>query len=279
MTETFVIADIGANHDAEFPLMLEAIYAARDAGATAVKFQWVSDPVRMAARRGAAQADGYSAIYARYLCWPEELHARLKERCQAVGLEYMCTAFLPEDVAVVAPHVSLLKVASFDALQPDLHAANGRTGKTVLISTGMLYEKGARAVQKMAAAAYGGDYNRIKMLHCVSAYPAPHTALHLSLMVAYDGLSDHTYPTATWTGALAVAAGARYIEAHLRLKETDPTNPDYPHAMDPKQFREYVGHIRYAEQCLGDWEADKEPHAVERAMARYLGHAGTGVTG
>jgi sialic acid synthase SpsE len=118
-----------------------------------------------------------------------------------------------------------------------------------------------------------------KHLLCVSAYPAPVEALNLHRLrpchdssglcceVRYDGFSDHTTPHLTVTGALAVAAGAQIIEAHVKAFTTDPKNPDAPHAMHPGQFAEYVTNIRLAETCLAGTEVQREK--AERAMSAY----------
>lgn len=263
--ETYVIADIGACHDGEATKMDLAIMAAADAGADAIKFQWTSRPYRMARRRGRALEDGYGDVYARYLAWPSDWHAGLAGQCRDAGIDYMCTAFLPEDVATVAPHVASFKVASFeadDAALLEAHVPFRR--KRVIVSTGMLDDRGAASVAGLARA-FGLD---APLLHCVSAYPCPHGELGLAIMRhgRYAGLSDHTRPELTWTGALAAAAGARIVEAHLRLDGTDAANPDFPHAMAPGQFGDYVRNIRFAEACVGD---GRRASACEDAMRRY----------
>lgn len=279
MSRTYVIADIGANCDGNQVLLFAAISEAQSAGCDAIKFQWTSDPDAMAARRGRATADGYAEIYRRYLTWPyaEQAHVALAHECLRVGIDYMCTAFLPQDVAVVAPHVAKFKIASFEATDRAMWDAHlPYRDKAVLVSAGMLDD--ATAVGAVRGSAISDRFD-VGLLQCVSAYPAPVAALNLALLAeeapiatptsprVYAGLSDHTDPLLTWTGALAVAAGARVVEAHLRLDETDPQNPDYAHAMTWIQFREYVRNIRFAETALGDGVKRLEP--CEAAMAAY----------
>lgn len=294
--KVYVIADIGANHDADVDNFRHAILEAQRCGADAIKFQWTSNPQKMAERRGEAAADGYAQVYQRYLAWPAGFHRGLADICREVGIDYMCTTFLPEDVEVVAPYVARFKVASFEALDIPMLAAHAGYGKDLLVSCGMAsdeelrhalwkhnwpqaYERDARpgrsATPKMIKV-----YQQLSvhLLHCVSAYPCQPEDLNLALLLRppdedglseqFDGFSDHTEPEHTWTGALAVACGAQIVEAHLRLDTTDPANPDYPHAMTPLIFKAYVDHIRFAERCLGQgW--DKKQLASEEAMARY----------
>jgi sialic acid synthase SpsE len=218
----------------------------------------------MAKRRGQAYADGYAEVYAKYLAWPSKWHEELATHCKHRGIDYMATVFLPEDVAVIAPYVNTFKLASFES-------ADDAMWKAIAPYTRALHDP------KRAIASLGFGQEReqrwrggtVSWLHCVSAYPAPIASLELARIHAddLDGFSDHSDPALTHTGAWAVMAGATIIEAHLRLDGTDQANPDYPHAMTPRQFAEYVAHIRFAEQCLGDGE--KRLQDCERAMARY----------
>ena len=268
---TYVIADIGACHDGSIINMIDAIYEAQQIGVSALKFQWTSDADRMARRRGAATEDGYAGIYAKYLQWPARWMLALAQRCRDAGLDFMCTAFLPEDVAAVAPEVARFKIASFEAEDPEMYVAHEPYGQPVIVSLGM----GARAPE--AAAALG---TRLRFLRCTSSYPAPVESLGLRAIGRFGGsslsgtdyglcgFSDHSDPALTSTGAIAVAAGAEIVEAHLRLSTTRPENPDYPHAMTTEQFAEYVRHIRFAERCLGGDTAGLA-HPSERPMARY----------
>lgn len=288
---TYVIADIGSCHDGDLALLLKAPAAAKAAGCDAIKYQWVSDPEAMAARRGAALADGYAPIYRRFLNWPKEWHENIAARCAEVGIDYMCTTYLAEDIAVVAPHVARFKVASFEAMDLGFIAAHVGYAKPLIVSTGMLDL--SEVYTLIDCRNWPGAYQaerrglinefmkmRIDLLHCVSAYPTPGCWLNLAVLrlrfsgdgstddFVFDGFSDHSDPSDTWTGALAVAAGASIVEAHLRLFDTDPENPDFAHAMTPTQFKEYVEHIRYAEVRVGT-SSGRALQDCEQAMARY----------
>lgn len=281
---TFVIADIGACHDGKSKDMFAAVQAAKDAGVDAIKFQWVSDPWRMAKRRGRAEADGYGEIYRKYLAWDLELMPRLAEHCKTYGIGFMCTAFLPEDVAVVAPYVQHFKIASFEAEDEAMYKAHvglPNDGRKVIVSLGM----GAKyPYYDVAPYEAPCDLPRRELarLHCVSAYPAPVDSLGLyrlhpqwdndgDLLEPIDGFSDHSDPALTWTGALAVAAGAEIVEAHLRLDWTDTRNPDYGHAMTVREFDAYVRHIRFAESCLA---IPAGPVKAEEQMKQYKVNGG-----
>jgi N,N'-diacetyllegionaminate synthase len=260
----WVIAEGGSCHDGEFHKALALVDAAATSGADAFKAQYWSDPDQLADRRRVPPR--YRDIYHRYAI-PEQWLADLSARCVERRIKFACTAYLPQDVATIARYTRVLKVASFEAEAPDMVEAmrpyRQPLGYLVIVSLGM----GASRLQWLET----GRVASIKFLRCVSAYPAPCDALNLALLRSntYDGLSDHTDPSLTWTGALATAAGAQLIEAHLRVPETITVNPDAPHAMTPRQFAEYVRHIRFAETCLGTDTNALAPLPCETEMAAY----------
>ena len=247
---TYIIGEAGACGDADLTKMLAQIDACAEAGVDAVKFQWTSDATAMAKRRGRALLDGYDLVYQRYLMWSDDWHQRLHQRCNDLGVDYLCTVYLTQDVRVVAPYVSHFKVSSFEAKDTDLHHAvldQCRDEKRMLLSLGMCSDLEIDMLRFSLA-----DVQCIDYLHCISAYPTPFTAMNLSRIhrSRLDGYSDHTSPALSMTGALAVAAGARIIEAHMRLDTTDSLNPDAAHAMTPAQLTDYVQRIRMTEGAM-----------------------------
>ena len=243
---TFVIAEVAACHDGDAVRAYELVSLAADIGADAVKFQWTSSPERMVKRRRAPE---HLAAY-RLLAFPVSWHEDLQRAAAARRLDYLCPVYLPEDLPVVAPYVTRFKISSFEAPDREFVNAHRKYGKPIIVSSGM-----------------GGPYYDLDCLHCVSAYPAPPEEMNLRRIwrAGYVGLSDHSrHP---WTGALAVAAGARIIEFHLRLAETDPSNADYAVARTADEAREYVANIRLAEKMLGS--GDRRAMPCEKPMLRY----------
>lgn len=277
-----VIAEIGSCHDGELQKARGLVHAAADAGADYVKMQYWSSADRMARRR---HADDYRKVYEEYAS-PREWISALADEARLNGIGFACSVYLPEDVWAVAEHADTLKVASFEANDPELLVACRAplaVGKRVVVSLGMdasapvarrwlvegVFPEGTLPTPKAR-----GLWPGVLFLHCVSAYPAPANQLRLRELLDWgmhgrrvQGFSDHSDPELTWTGALAVAAGAIAVEAHLRLDETSDQNPDAPHAMRPHQFRSYVEHIRFAESCLGEVGDTRSP--CEEPMKRY----------
>jgi N,N'-diacetyllegionaminate synthase len=260
----FVIAEAGSCHDGDLGKAERLVRAAAAAGASAVKFQFWSDPDRLADRRRVPER--YREIYRRYRMPVGWLYV-LSELCQSQGIEFMASTYLPEDVALVAPFVRRFKVSSFEALDLEFIDRNETSEKPVIVSVGMANQQEAWTVRRRLR-------RQDAMLACVSAYPAPLEAMNLAMLhpvdaaympSPYDGLSDHSRDVRL--GGWAVAAGARIIEAHLRLDNTDPENPDFATAFTPAEFAEYVQNIRFAELALGAGE--KRLQDCERPMAEY----------
>jgi sialic acid synthase SpsE len=256
MSRTFLIAEAGSCHDGSLERALRLVDVANACFADAVKFQFWSDADRLAARRRAPE---YRDIYERYQL-PATWLPALAERATTIGIEFMCTTYLPEDVAVVAPFVKRFKVASFEAFDADFLRAHERFQKPLLVSLGMSSELDELKIYRPAGV-------RLDLLHCVSAYPAPIEELNLALLRCpwYVGLSDHSRHLVT--GAVAVAFGARTLETHFRLSDTDPENPDYLTAFNPFELTEYIQNVRDAEQMVGDWVKRVMPS--EAPMTKY----------
>lgn len=283
MSQVLIIAETGSCHGGDLQKMFGLIAAAKVAGADVCKFQWTSDPDRMAARRGRAIADGYHAIYRRYLAWPQAWHADLRAECERLAIDYMCSVYLPDDIVIVEPYVTRFKIASFEACDAAFITAHRAFRKPIIVSVGMMTSDQVMGVIRLLGEAAAVRYlsrrrpieaSRDAVLHCISAYPAPVDELNLraiSMCEHPDGLevgfSDHSAPELVWTGAMAVAAGATIVEAHLKLTETAPDNPDAPHAMTGQQFSAYTNHIRFAEICCGD--GLKKLERCERPLLRY----------
>jgi N,N'-diacetyllegionaminate synthase len=279
-----VIAECGSCHDGSLDKAYELVLQAKACGADVVKFQWWSSHERMARRR---HAQDYSDVYRRYglpFAWVE----KLKARADAVGIEFMCSTYLPEDVDEVAPLVKRLKVASFEANSLThlvAHISHVRAGKHVLVSCGLRADRHFIYEWLIRPGVNAAGSGHVALLHCVSSYPAPVDQLGLDLVgdtlvvhsngpyTTFKGYSDHAGPDVLWTGAFAAARGAQYVERHMRLADTDPQNPDAPHAMAPHAFADYVHNVRFAEAACRVPEA----FGCEAEMSKYKAWDGGGM--
>jgi N,N'-diacetyllegionaminate synthase len=261
MGRTLILAEPGGTHGGDRAAMAELIEVARGAGADGVKWQWVSSPERLARRR---RAGDYVAAY-RAIAFPRDWLPGLRAETEGAGLEFLCTAYLPEDLPVLAPLVRAFKAASFEAADGRFLRAVLEYRQPVLVSTGMMTAAEVVAIPVLPPGS--------AVLHCVSAYPAPRDQLNLRAVATLRalrprdriGYSDHSaWPGA---GALAVAVGAEVLEVHYRLETTPADNPDRPAALGPAELAEYVAQVRTAEAALGT--GIKSPQPAEAVMHRY----------
>jgi len=265
--KTFLIAEMGSCHDGDIEKAMRLVHLAKTAGFDCVKGQFYSSAERLAERRNAPD---YLPIYQKYQM-PRDWLPILKDECDMVGIEWMVTTYLKEDIGVVAPFVQRFKIASFEAGDREFIEAHYPfcDGAQLIISTGMMGWGEFTDIAHSVKYLHG-------ILHCVSAYPADSAnlgALHemqqwlrgfpYNLKIGY---SDHT--TDPDMGGWAVAAGAEIIEAHIRLDDTDRQNPDYDTALSPEYAVSYVRRARAAEKAMGD--GIKRPQEVEEAMMGYL---------
>jgi N-acetylneuraminate synthase len=148
--------------------------------------------------------------------------------------------------------VPLYKVASFEIVDLPLIERVARTGKPLIISTGMAF---LGEIEETVQAARNAEATQIALLKCTSAYPAspdemnlctiPHLAEAFGVPV---GLSDHSLGIAV--PVAAVALGACIVEKHLTLSRGIPS-PDSAFSLEPQEFKDMVEAIRMAEKALG----------------------------
>lgn len=261
MATVTVVAEPGSTFDGDLNRLLALVDLAADCGANYLKTQWCSDPEALARRRNAADYLPHYQVLKYPLAWHETLAARCAER----GIGYAVTVYLPYDVEPIDRFVSFYKVSAFEIGATDLfdaivaRALNNDRKLVVSFSFGIDPTVALSKVvstnvddEQQARAQLVGS--RTVRLHCVSAYPTPLDDLNLATLSTFDGLSDHTAaadPDTIGVGAMAVSAGATWIERHVRLESCRPQNPDYPVSLGHHQFAEYVRRIRLAERARG----------------------------
>ncbi|MCC8062421.1 MAG: N-acetylneuraminate synthase [Rikenellaceae bacterium] len=276
---TLIIAEAGVNHNGSLDLARQLIDAAAEAGVDYVKFQTfrADKLVTRAARKADYQARNiggddnsqYAMLKALELS-PED-HAELISYCAAKGVKFFSTAFdLPsiDFLNTLGPDrkgLPLWKVPSGEITNFPYLRAIGRTGKPVILSTGMAtLAEIEQAVGVLTR--FGTPRDGITLLHCTTEYPAPKEQVNLRAMVTMRehfgmpvGYSDHTegieIPVA------AVAMGAAVIEKHFTLDRTLP-GPDHKASLEPAELCEMVRQIRHVEAAMGD--GVKEPALAER---------------
>lgn len=276
-----MIAELSANHQQDFEKAIRLLEVAKEAGADAIKLQTYTPdtmtidcadkPFRIGKGTIWEGRNLYNLYGEAYTPW--EWQPRLKEIAENMGLHLFSTPF---DVTAVdfleEMNVPTYKVASFELVDLPLLRRIARTGKPVIMSTGMAtLAEIDEAVQTLRAA----GNTQLALLKCSSAYPAlpnemnlrtiPHLADAFNLPV---GLSDHTLDAAV--PVAAVALGACIIEKHLTLSRSEP-GPDSAFSLEPDEFKSMVDAVRVAEKTLGTVNyAVTEKETASRVFRRSL---------
>ena len=258
----YIVAEISANHNQSFEQALALVRAAKEAGADAVKLQtYTADTITMRSERdcfrigGGTLWDGrrlYDLYSSAYTPW--DWHPKLRDVAKGLGMQLFSTAFDPSAVEFLEKmNVPLHKVASFEIVDIPLIQKMARTGKPLIISTGMAT---LAEISDAVQAACNAGAAQIALLKCTSAYPARPEEMNLrtipNLAEAFQapvGLSDHTLGTAV--PVAAVALGACIVEKHLTLSRSTP-GPDSEFSLEPEEFGAMVEAIRMAEKALGN---------------------------
>ena len=276
---TFIVAEIGQNHNGEMSIARRLIEMAARCGADAVKFQkrdirW--ELTDEAYHRPYDGPNSFGATYGEhreFLELDEDQHRDLREYALAHGLVYMCTACDDPSVDVMERVGNpIYKVASRDITNIPLLWRIARTRKPVILSTGMA---GLREIQE-ALEALGQLPPAIILLQAISQYPADLERVNLRAMQTMrrefkllTGLSDHT--AGIISSIAAGVMGACVIEKHITLARA-MKGTDHAGSLEEEGLRRLVRYIRDAEMAMGDGRKEYDPASepARRKLARSL---------
>ncbi len=256
----YIIAEMSANHGQDKTKAKEIIAAMKESGADAVKLQtytpdtitmncenrYFTDCLKGTLWEGKSLYKLYGEAYT-----PWEWQGELMEEAERLGIDCFSTAFDETSVEFLETlHVPAYKVASFELVHLPLIARIAKTGKPMIMSTGMA---STQEIQDALDAARGAGATQIALLKCTSAYPAKledanvRTIPAMAEMFAVPvGLSDHTMGHAV--PVTAVSVGACIIEKHFVLSREHDKGPDSSFSMEPQEFKAMVEAVRAAEQ-------------------------------
>lgn len=272
----YVIAEVSANHGGRLEAATRLIEEAKRAGAAAVKLQtYTPDTITLNASTEQFQIHGGlwdgRTLYELYAQahTPWDWHPALFEHARRVGITIFSSPF---DTTAVDLLESLgapaYKIASFEAVDLPLIRYVARTGKPMIISTGMA---SAEEIAEAIDAAQSAGCRELAILHCVSGYPAPASDYNLNTIPdmirrfgVVTGLSDHTLDNTT--ALCSVALGAAIVEKHFTL-DRNAGGPDDSFSLEPKELRELCEGAQRAWEALGT--VDYGLKSSERANVKF----------
>ena len=243
--DPFIIAEIGINHQGSLKKALKLVDAAKNSGASAVKFQTYVTEKRV-------KKDSPIFNILKKCELSHESFIKIKKYCDKKKILFFSTAFDKESVVFLNKiKVKLFKIASFNISDYDLINEIIKTKKPVIISTGMATLKEIKKIIKK----FKNKKINHSILHCVSNYPNKEENSYLNniryLKNNFDcsvGLSDHTNDIKT--SIYSYLMGATIIEKHFKISEKDQC-VDAAVSISPKKMKNLVIEIKLIKKILG----------------------------
>ncbi len=262
-----IIAEVGSVHDGSFGNALKLIEAAAACGVDAVKFQThiaAAETLRDAPMPPYFKGEPRYEYFERTGFSREQWKA-LKAHCEEQQVAFLSSPFSIEAVELLEEvGVEAYKIPSGEVTNLPLLEAAARTGKPVILSSGMSsWEELDAAVNTILRCT-----SRLTLLQCTSEYPCPYEQVGLNVMLEMKarygkpvGLSDHTLTP--YASLAAVTLGAAVIEKHFTFSRL-MYGSDARHSLEPAEFAGLVEGIRAIEVMLA--------HPVDKSSAeRFRG--------
>ena len=269
---TYIIAEIGINHNGSVETAKELIKAASDAGVDAVKFQKRTPELCVPEHQKSLMRDtpwGYiSYLEYRYKVeFGQNEYQEIDGYCKALGIDWLASAWDAKSLAFIeAFDPPAHKIPSALLTDHELLRAIKDTGKPAILSTGMsTMEEIHKAVEIL-------DIDNLLICHTTSSYPCPPDELNLrmiqTLMDNFNcpiGYSGHEVGLVT--SVIAVGLGACLVERHVTLDRA-MWGSDQAASVEPQGVRTLVKYIRVTEKALGDGQ--KKVYDSEQSTLKKL---------
>lgn len=258
----FIIAEMSGNHNQSLDRAIKIVDAAAKNGAHAIKLQtYTADTITIDCREneffigdksslwyGKSLYELYQEAYT-----PWEWHKPIMEHCQKKGIICFSSPFDFTAVDYLEKlDVPAYKIASPELVDIPLIKKVGKTGKPVIMSTGMATEN---EIMEAVEAVRSAGCKDLILLKCTTSYPASPEQSNLKTLPDLrekfeieTGISDHTMGTAV--AIAAVAMGAAVIEKHFTLQRADG-GPDSAFSMEPQELKTLVQDTKSAWLALG----------------------------
>lgn len=258
---TFIIAELSANHNNDFDLTVKTIKAIAESGADAVKVQtFTADsltldcdneyfgPRKVGLWKGWRPYDLFKKA-----ALPYDWHYKIKEIAEELGLIFFSSPFDKDAVDFLEKlGVDYYKIASLEITDIPLIKYVAEKKKSIIISTGVA---GIEDINLALKTCRDAGNNNISLLKCTSQYPAEIDDANLLMIPEMQkmfeveiGVSDHTMGYIV--PSVAVSLGAKIVEKHFILDRA-LGGPDSAFSMEPAEFKLMVENVRKVERTLG----------------------------
>lgn len=256
----YIIAELSANHNGDINRAFQIMEEAKKAGADAIKLQtYTHDTITMDCDSADFQIEGglwdgqtlYELYKGAHMPW--EWHKPLFEKAKTLGITIFSSPFDFTAVDLLQKlDAPAYKIASFELVDLPLIARVAKTGKPMIMSTGMANKI---EIQEAVDTARSNGCEELIVLHCVSGYPAPADQYNLRTIAdiskqfdVLSGLSDHTIDNAT--AVASVALGACLIEKHVTM-DRNGGGADDSFSLEPTELAQLCNDTKTAWSALG----------------------------
>jgi len=252
LTRTWIVAEIGVNHEGSEGIAADLILKAASAGVDAVKFQTFTPEHYVSTE----QLERFERV-SRF-CLSYDAFRRLAKLANSLNLVFFSTPLGLADIDFLNEIQPIFKISSGDLTFHELIRHATRTGKPLIISTGLGTEEEIQAAidvvfyERPSARTDGS----LMLMHCVSAYPTTSEDANLRNIIWLSrrfnlpvGYSDHTLGIKACE--LATAVGAVALEKHFTYRKEDQVFHDHRLSADPTDLKGMVEVVREAEKYLG----------------------------
>lgn len=259
MAKVLIIAEAGVNHNGDINLARQLVDKAKETGADIIKFQTfkLDSIVSKFAEMADYQKDNIGIVESqkemlKKITLPYEAFWELYKYCNKKDIQFLSTPFDIESIYFLNDMVSFWKIPSGEVTNYPYLVEIAKTGKPVVMSTGMCE---LQEIDESIKVLKTNGTTDITLLHCNTQYPTPYKDVNLRVMETLRnrykvkvGYSDHT--KGIEVPIAAVALGAEVIEKHFTLDKNLP-GPDHKASLEPKELAAMVSSIRNIEEALG----------------------------
>lgn len=263
MKKTYIIAEVGPNHQGKFSIAKDMVLQLSKIGIDAVKFQlnfpencYSGDSFKPKYQVENDDNPSQLEMSKKFQLTVEE-HRELFKICNENNVDYLCSAFEMKGITFLTNELDIryYKISSGEILTLDLLEYISKQNKPILLSTGMAtYEE----IQESLNHLEKNGKKDITILHCISNYPTPPEDVNLNVMLEISkkfdvpvGFSDHTLGNEA--AIAAVTLGASVVEKHVTF-DKNAEGPDHKASSTVQEFAELVQSIRKVEKMIGSRE-------------------------
>jgi N-acetylneuraminate synthase len=269
---TFVVGEVGINHNGDIEIAKELIRVAKEAGMDAVKFQ-KRTPELCVPKEQRDQMRETPWGYITYMAYREkvefspEQYQEIDSYCKEVGIQWFASVWDEPSVDFLEAYNPVCyKIPSASLTDHKLLNHLRSTGRPLIMSTGMsTMEQIHQSVDLL-------DKNKLLLVHATSAYPCEPEELNLRMVqtlkkefdlpIGYSGHEVGLVPS-----VVAVGLGACMVERHITLDRA-MWGSDQAASVEPGGMERLVKYIRVTENALGD--GVKVVYDSEKSQMRKL---------